>query len=333
MPSEIRGGPVQVIHDDYSEHCPKCGTLLTDEDHGLGLAYGGYGRYISCPNEPLCDWWIKECESDDEPENEALKEIAMPEQGPKIEDIEKIIRGAWPEMFTHHVAGLMAPDFWSVDVSLGIGETREDAIRAAANHHTVLWRTMETAPSTGITIEMVCKGADGTFFLNYGYFHEHLDSDGEGWTDGTVASWGSQENIRLNPMLWRPVATINPAVVTASIESPRSISKYLGGDGKTNYYRTPKGSVFSFDGWKAGDSPLECFDRGDYLGCLHGCMLAIYLADDQYLAILHVADDGLMHELVHLARKIDISTHNTIADLRKQVGYLTSLIVIYLAAR
>jgi hypothetical protein len=60
----ILGGPVQDMDPDYTERCPLCRAVLTDEAHGVGFAYGGYGRYISCPSG-ACNWFIKELESED----------------------------------------------------------------------------------------------------------------------------------------------------------------------------------------------------------------------------------------------------------------------------
>lgn len=81
-------------------------------------------------------------------------------------------------------------------------------------------------------------------------------------------------------------------------------------------YRTAAGHAFIFDGWPAGESPLELFDAGKWLECLHACMFAtsrrVLLEDDQ-----------LLHELVHLALGIDICTHNTMAGLREAVKGLT----------
>lgn len=59
------GGPVQTSDSSYTEHCPLCDTVLEEQDHGFGLAYGGYGPYITCPNA-TCPWFIKECYGPDE---------------------------------------------------------------------------------------------------------------------------------------------------------------------------------------------------------------------------------------------------------------------------
>lgn len=81
-------------------------------------------------------------------------------------------------------------------------------------------------------------------------------------------------------------------------------------------YRTTAGRAFGFEGWANGDSPLEHFDAGRWLECLHGCMFAA--------SRLLYEDDQLLHELVHLALGIDICTHTTMEELRAQVEALQS---------
>jgi hypothetical protein len=76
-------------------------------------------------------------------------------------------------------------------------------------------------------------------------------------------------------------------------------------------YRTTAGRSFAFSGWPPGESPLELFDAGKWLECLHACMFA---ASRREL----LEDDQLLHELVHLALGIDICTHNTMAGLREE---------------
>lgn len=81
-------------------------------------------------------------------------------------------------------------------------------------------------------------------------------------------------------------------------------------------YQTPSGNIFSFNTWVDAHKPSSTFDRKDYLGCLHGCMLAFTILDDADFTQLAVVDDGLLHELLHLAMGIDICTHTTMNDLR-----------------
>lgn len=77
-------------------------------------------------------------------------------------------------------------------------------------------------------------------------------------------------------------------------------------------YRTSRGRLFTFVGWPAGGTPLELFDAGRWLECLHACMFAASRRAD-------LEDDGLLHELVHLELGLAICTHSTMADLREQV--------------
>lgn len=43
------------------DRCPKCGT---ETEPGFGLAGGGYGVYVFCPNE-ACDGYFAKQQSDD----------------------------------------------------------------------------------------------------------------------------------------------------------------------------------------------------------------------------------------------------------------------------
>lgn len=82
-------------------------------------------------------------------------------------------------------------------------------------------------------------------------------------------------------------------------------------------YRTSRGRSFSFSGWAPGETPLDHFDRGEWLKCLHGCMFAA--------SRVHIEDDGVLHELVHLALGVDICTHNSLDDLRVEVAAIQAL--------
>jgi hypothetical protein len=65
------------------------------------------------------------------------------------------------------------------------------------------WYQMLTAPLDGTVIELACRQEDGTLYRIYGYFGRYLDEYGDGWTDGSVKSWGYQESTRLEPIAWR----------------------------------------------------------------------------------------------------------------------------------
>lgn len=88
-------------------------------------------------------------------------------------------------------------------------------------------------------------------------------------------------------------------------------------------YQTSSGARFSFSGWAAGESPLECFDRRDWLDCLHGCMFCAGFHPDPRVLL---EDDGVLHELVHLAGGVDICTHSNLAALRNSVLALQLLV-------
>lgn len=84
-------------------------------------------------------------------------------------------------------------------------------------------------------------------------------------------------------------------------------------------YKSPKGVPFSFDGWQTDETPFNCFCRKDYLGCLHGCLLALTLLGNEHRTQVAISDDGLVHELVHLAGGVEISTHTDLDTLRSEV--------------
>lgn len=89
-------------------------------------------------------------------------------------------------------------------------------------------------------------------------------------------------------------------------------------------YLSPKGMRFSFSGW-AQDSPTRCFYKQDWLGCLHGCLLTLTIINDPKLTQIEIADDGIVHELLHLASGIDICTHTTLTELRTEISELEQL--------
>jgi hypothetical protein len=87
-------------------------------------------------------------------------------------------------------------------------------------------------------------------------------------------------------------------------------------------YRTSSGVGYSFSGWNAGESPLECWGKQDWLKCLHGCMLCLSLIREPVAAFRTIEDDGLLHELVHLAQGEAICLHSSMDSLRAQVDML-----------
>jgi len=92
--------------------------------------------------------------------------------------------------------------------------------------------------------------------------------------------------------------------------------------GRLADYRTARGRRFGFMGWAPGESPLEQFDAGNWVACLHACLLCFSALEDAEKTQEAIEDDGLLHELVHLASGVDICTHAGMADLREQVSEL-----------
>lgn len=88
-------------------------------------------------------------------------------------------------------------------------------------------------------------------------------------------------------------------------------------------YRTfLTGTRFSFSGWEPGESPVECWAAGEWLKCLHGCILCCHLIGDPEITHAAVADDAILHELVHLASGIPVCTHGSMALLEDRVRKL-----------
>ena len=81
-------------------------------------------------------------------------------------------------------------------------------------------------------------------------------------------------------------------------------------------YYTTLGRHYGFSGWPSGESPVESFDKSDWIKCLHSCMLIASFHPDPKPFL---QDDQVLHELVHLVAGIEISTHSTLEFLRSQV--------------
>ncbi|WP_238913781.1 hypothetical protein [Achromobacter insolitus] len=105
-----------------------------------------------------------------------------------------------------------------------------------------------------------------------------------------------------------------------------------GDGGSCHSYRTPAGVLYEFHGWPVGQSPSECWRAGDWLGCLHGCVLCFFLLGDYRATQAAVADDGLLHELVHLASGTPICTHTGHEQLADQVVELETRLATLLRA-
>lgn len=97
-------------------------------------------------------------------------------------------------------------------------------------------------------------------------------------------------------------------------------------------YRTSSGANYSFSGWNESESPLECWDRQDWLKCLHGCMLCLSLLNDHEATQRAIEDDGLLHELVHLESDINICLHGDMDNIRLQIEFLQDRLAAALLA-
>lgn len=84
-------------------------------------------------------------------------------------------------------------------------------------------------------------------------------------------------------------------------------------------YKSLSGHSFIFDRWPDNFSPLDCFDKKDYLNCLHGIMLGLTLINNERVSHQSLSDEGVIHELLHLALSIDICTENTRDSLRLEI--------------
>lgn len=82
---------------------------------------------------------------------------------------------------------------------------------------------------------------------------------------------------------------------------------------------TSKGRNYSFDGFPPGETPVELFDAGRWLECLHACMAGVMVNR------LHIEDDGVLHELVHLALGVEICTHSSMGGLRNEICEIETL--------
>lgn len=99
-------------------------------------------------------------------------------------------------------------------------------------------------------------------------------------------------------------------------------------------YRTPNTCArYSFAGWSPGESPVECWQSGEWLRCLHGCMLAVYLIGDPHMMRAALADDGILHELVHLAAGAEVCTHGGMERLAEEVVALQDALARRLGVR
>lgn len=60
------------------------------------------------------------------------------------------------------------------------------------------------------------------------------------------------------------------------------------------------GNIYMMKKWKVGERPVETFDKKDWIGCAHGCVLGLLLLQDPARTQRAVEDDGIIHELIHI---------------------------------
>lgn len=87
-------------------------------------------------------------------------------------------------------------------------------------------------------------------------------------------------------------------------------------------YITSKERAYSFTGWRPGETPLDHFDAKRWLECAHSLCVCLDLATPITEIAKAVEDDGVLHELLHLALGIEICTHNTLSEIRTEVAVL-----------
>lgn len=85
-------------------------------------------------------------------------------------------------------------------------------------------------------------------------------------------------------------------------------------------YRGSKGGAYNTT--YSGATPVELFDAGRYGECLHACAFILHTLRDPARVWHALDDEAVLHELIHLVVGIDISTHNTIKNIRNEVEKL-----------
>ena len=59
-------------------------------------------------------------------------------------------------------------------------------------------------------------------------------------------------------------------------------------------------SPYMLSRWKEGEYPVQTYDAKDWVGCLHGCALALTMLQDPQRTQNAIEDDGILHELIHI---------------------------------
>ncbi len=73
-------------------------------------------------------------------------------------------------------------------------------------------------------------------------------------------------------------------------------------------YRGSKGGAYNTT--YSGATPVELFDAGDWLGCVHACAFVLFAIGDADRALAALDDESYVHELIHLAAGVEACTAN-----------------------
>lgn len=86
-----------------------------------------------------------------------------------------------------------------------------------------------------------------------------------------------------------------------------------------------KNGAYMLQRWKPGETPVETYDKQDFIGCLHGCVLALTMLQDSKRTQMAIEDDGIVHELIHILhftqpdQRIQIGSFRSVRELRDEI--------------
>src|ERR1700735_5615638 len=92
---------------------------------------------------------------------------------------------------------------------------------------------------------------------------------------------------------------------TAPLRRKRRVPKrpmFLPNQVEATYYtdQNTNGTPYMLSKWKEGEYPVQTYDAKDWIGCLHGCALALTMLQDPQRTQNAIEDDGILHELIHI---------------------------------
>lgn len=73
-------------------------------------------------------------------------------------------------------------------------------------------------------------------------------------------------------------------------------------------YRGSKGGAYNTT--YSGPTPVELFDAGDWIGCVHACAFVLFAMGDAGRALAALDDESYFHELIHRAAGVEACTAN-----------------------